>query len=134
MFEAIFAVQVTFFFNEANVDEFSFAAWIYAEEMSWTPCFTQSSDEWSSVMDGKGSSVNLLSLYVVKIVIDQTWCCTTEATTMQTYTYLVILHLHLSQTGCSPLARPLAIFVTSGLSSTGSFSGGGGISLLFFSM
>lgn len=48
LLEAIFTVQIAFLFDESNIDQFTLALWVDAEEVSWTPCFTQCSDEWSS--------------------------------------------------------------------------------------
>jgi hypothetical protein len=49
LLEAVLAVQVTLLFNEADVDKFTLAAWIDAEEVGWTPGLSQSGDKWSSV-------------------------------------------------------------------------------------
>lgn len=48
MLETIFAVQVTLLFNEADVDKFTFAAGVDAEEVSRAPGPSQSGHERSS--------------------------------------------------------------------------------------
>lgn len=48
LLKAIFTVQIAFLLDESNVDQFALALWVDAEKVSWTPCFTQCSDEWSS--------------------------------------------------------------------------------------
>lgn len=48
LLEAVLAVQVSLLFNEADVDEFTLAAGVDAQEVSWAPGFAQSGDEWTS--------------------------------------------------------------------------------------
>lgn len=49
MLEAVLAVQVSLFFNEADVNEFTFAAWVHTEEVVGAPSSAKSGDEWTSV-------------------------------------------------------------------------------------
>lgn len=48
LFEAVLAVQVSLLFNEADVDEFTLAAGVDAQEVGWAPGLAQSCDEWTS--------------------------------------------------------------------------------------
>lgn len=45
LFKAVFAIQVTLLFNEADVNEFTFAAWIHTDEVVRAPDLSQSRNE-----------------------------------------------------------------------------------------
>lgn len=65
MLETIFAVKVALLLNEADIDEFTLAAGIHAQEVGWAPDFSQSGDKWSSRVGEIGShQLDLLSLAV----------------------------------------------------------------------
>lgn len=48
MFEAVFAIQVSLLFNEADVDEFTLAAGVHTQEVGWAPGLAQGGDKWTS--------------------------------------------------------------------------------------
>jgi hypothetical protein len=69
LLETIFAVQVTLFFNEADVNEFTLAAWVHTKEMGWTPGLSQSGDKRSSVFgEGRRKKVCLSLWYKQKVL------------------------------------------------------------------
>jgi hypothetical protein len=49
LLEAVLAVQVALLLDETDVDEFTFAAGVHAEEVIGAPGTSQSGDEWTSV-------------------------------------------------------------------------------------
>lgn len=48
MLKAVFAIQVTLFFNKSDVNEFTLAAGVHAKEVIGAPGLSQGGDKWSS--------------------------------------------------------------------------------------
>lgn len=48
LFEAVLAVKIALFFDEADVLQWTTTAAVHTDEVIWTPDFSKSSDEWAS--------------------------------------------------------------------------------------